>query len=55
MNFDFKVIAKSVPAISLVMTFAGFFLHRPEIGILFLAIFCISFVLMLLNANHDNF
>jgi len=47
MNFDFKVIATSFPAIALVISFACFFLGLGWLGVLFLLLAVGSFVLMI--------
>lgn len=43
MNFDFKVIAKSFPAIALVVAAFCFFLGEPKAGVLFAFIAIVSF------------
>jgi hypothetical protein len=47
MNFDFKAVATTFPAIALIISFACFFLGYEGLGFLFLLVAVGSFVLMI--------
>jgi hypothetical protein len=52
MNFDFKVIAKSFPAICAVISFACFLLGFSSVGWFFAVVAVVSFVLWLFASRQ---